>query len=295
MIKYLTIILSLSLLLQLKSKDMNGQSKVYENGIVKSSILNEEMRFAIYLPAGYESSGRDYPVVYLLHGRTDDHTAWIQFGEMQRIVDKGIHSGKIAPMIIVMPDAKLTFYMNNFDGSYKYEDYFIKELIPYIEKNYRCRRKKESRAVAGQSMGGFGALLYSLKYPEMFAACSALSPAVRTDDEIINMPADEYAERFAAIMGSLKDGKERLSDFYNKNSILYLLKNIPENQKNSVRFYIDCGDGDFLYKGNSALHKLMSDLNIPHEFRVRDGIHEWEYWRTGLADALSFISRSFHR
>jgi S-formylglutathione hydrolase FrmB len=144
-------------------------------------------------------------------------------------------------------------------------------------------------------MGGFGALLYSLKYPEMFAACSALSPAVRTDDEIINMPADEYAERFAAIMGSLKDGKERLSDFYNKNSILYLLKNIPENQKNSVRFYIDCGDGDFLYKGNSALHKLMSDLNIPHEFRVRDGIHEWEYWRTGLADAMSFISRSFHR
>jgi len=162
MIKYLTIILSLSLLLQLKSQDMNGQSKVYENGIVKSSILNEEMRFAIYLPAGYESSGRDYPVVYLLHGRTDDHTAWIQFGEMQRIVDKGIHSGKIAPMIIVMPDAKLTFYMNNFDGSYKYEDYFIKELIPYIEKNYRCRRKKVSRAVAGQSMGGFGALLYSL-------------------------------------------------------------------------------------------------------------------------------------
>jgi S-formylglutathione hydrolase FrmB len=295
MMKYFTIILSLFLLMQLKCQDINGQSKVYENGIVKSSILNEEMRFAIYLPAGYESSGRDYPVVYLLHGRTDDHTAWIKFGEMQRIVDKGIHSGKIAPMIIVMPDAKLTFYINNFDGSYKYKDYFIKELIPYIEKNYRCKSKKEFRAVAGQSMGGFGALLYSLKYPEMFAACSALSPAVRTDDEIINMPADEYAERFAAIMGSLKNGKERLSDFYNKNSILYILKNIPENQKNSVRFYIDCGDDDFLYKGNSALHKLMSDLNIPHEFRVRDGIHEWEYWRTGLADALSFISTSFHR
>ena len=295
MIKYLTIILSLFLLLQLKSQNMNGQSKVYENGIVKSSILNEEMRFAIYLPAGYESSGKYYPVVYLLHGRTDDHTAWIQFGEMQRIVDKGIHSGKIVPMIIVMPDAKLTFYMNNYDGSYKYEDYFFKELIPFIEKNYRCRSKKEFRAVAGQSMGGFGALLYSLKYPEMFAACCALSPAVRTDDEIINMPADEYAERFAAIMGSQKDGKERLSDFYNKNSILFLLKNIPENQKNSVRFYIDCGDDDFLYKGNSELHTLMRDLNILHEFRVRDGIHEWEYWRTGLADALSFISRSFHR
>jgi len=70
---------------------------------------------------------------------------------------------------------------------------------------------------------------------------------------------------------------------------------MPENQKNSVRFYLDCGDNDFLYKGNIALHTLMSDLNIPHEFRVRDGVHEWEYWRTGLSDALSFISKSFHR
>ncbi|MGE5846706.1 MAG: alpha/beta hydrolase [Ignavibacteria bacterium] len=295
MIKYLTLILSLFLLLHLRGQDLIGQSKVFENGIVKSSILNEEMRFAIYLPSGYESSGRDYPVVYLLHGRTDDHTAWVQFGEMQRIVDEEIRSGKIAPMIIVMPDAKLTFYINNFDGSYNYEDYFIKELIPYIEKNYRSRSKKEFRAVAGLSMGGFGALFYSLKYPDMFTACSALSAAVRTDEEMINMPDEKYNFEFAPIMGGSKKGKDRITGFYNNHSILYLVKNIPENQKNSVRLYLDCGDGDFLYKGNSALHILMSDLNFPHEFRVRDGIHDWEYWRTGLADALSFISRSFHR
>jgi len=73
------------------------------------------------------------------------------------------------------------------------------------------------------------------------------------------------------------------------------MKNMPEEQKTKVRFYLDCGDDDFLYKGNSTLHILMNDQKIPHEFRVRDGIHEWEYWRTGLPDALKFISKSFYR
>ncbi|HVO74606.1 MAG TPA: alpha/beta hydrolase-fold protein, partial [Ignavibacteriaceae bacterium] len=152
---YFTLILSVFLQVLIRGQGMNEKSKVYENGIIESSILKDEMKFSIYLPAGYETSERDYPVVYLLHGRTDDHTAWIQFGEMQRIVDEGIENGKIAPMIIVMPDAKLTFYMNNFKGTYNYEDYFIKEFIPYIEKNYRCRSKKEFRGIAGLSMGGF--------------------------------------------------------------------------------------------------------------------------------------------
>lgn len=274
---------------------MNSQSKVFENGMVKSSILKENMSFSIYLPAGYENSDRKYPVIYLLHGRTDDHTAWIQLGEMQRIVDKAINMGKIVPMIIVMPDAKLTFCMNDAGGKYRYEDYFIKELIPFIEKNYRCRSKKEYRGIAGLSMGGFGSLLYSLKYPDLFAACGALSAAVRTDEEIISMPDEYYNDVYSEIFGGPRKGTDRLTDFYNKNSILYLVKNLPENQKYSVRFYLDCGDGDFLYKGNAALHTLMRDLGIPHEFRARDGFHEWEYWRTGLPDALSFISKSFHR
>jgi len=288
--KLITLFLSFFISLNIYAQE----SKIHENGIIESSILKEEMKFSVYLPAGYETSARSYPVVYLLHGRTDDHTAWIQFGEMQRIVDDGIHTGKIAPMVIVMPDAKLTFYMNDVNGNYKYEDYFINELIPFIEKNYRCISEKQYRGLAGQSMGGFGALLYALKYPEMFSACSAMSAAVRTDEEIINMTDEEYSIRFNNIIGDLK-GVDRITDFYNKNSILYLVKNIPAVKNTSVRFYLDCGDGDFFYKGNEALHTLMRDLNIPHEFRVRDGIHEWEYWRTGLTDALNFISKSFHR
>jgi len=271
-------------------------SKVFDNLSLKSAILRKEKKFALYLPAGYETSQRSYPVLYLLHGGGDDQTAWIQFGEMQRIVDKAIEDGKIAPMIVAMPDAEMTFYMNNATGKYQYEDFFIKEFMPHIEKMYRCRAEKEYRAVAGLSMGGFGSLLYSLHHPELFSACAALSAGIRTDEQIKEMPHADYLRRYRSAMGDIKEGDNRITDFWNQNSILYLMQHLPENQKNAVRFYLDCGDDDqLLYTGNTLLHVLMRDQKIPHEFRMRDGGHTWEYWRTGLPDALQFISKSFHQ
>ncbi|RAK00181.1 S-formylglutathione hydrolase FrmB [Larkinella arboricola] len=269
-------------------------SKVFEELTVKSAILKKDKKFALYLPAGYESSQRAYPVVYLLHGGGDTQTAWIQSGNMQHLVDEAIRAGKIPPMIVVMPDAEMTFYMNNAAGKYQYEDFFIKELIPHIEKTYRCRTEKRFRAVAGLSMGGFGSLLYALHHPDLFGSCAALSAAVRTDQQIREMPHPEYLRRYRSAMGELKEGDNRITDFWNQNSILYLVKNLPEAQKKAVRFYLDCGDDDqLLYEGNANLHTLMRNLNIPHEYRVRDGGHTWEYWRTGLPDALAFISQSF--
>jgi enterochelin esterase-like enzyme len=284
----------LFLLVLLSSFVFARESKLNENGIIKSSILKEDVKYSIYLPADYETSDRKYPVLYLLHGLSDDHTGWPQFGEVKYIADKAIREGEATPMIIVMPDAKRTYYVNDVEGKYRYEDFFIKELIPYIESNYKCRTTSEYRAVAGLSMGGYGSLLYSLHHPEMFAACYAMSSATRTDEEVINMSNDSYDAVYTPLFGAHK-GKDRINDYYNSNSILYLAAHIPEAQKNKVRFYIDCGDDDFLYKGNSTLHILMRDLNIPHEYRVRQGGHEWEYWRTGLQNALPFISKSFHR
>lgn len=269
-------------------------SNVFDDLTIKSTILKKDKKFALYLPAGYETSQRAYPVLYLLHGGGDDQTAWIQSGNMQHIVDKAIQEGKISPIIVVMPDAEMTFYMNNVAGKYQYEDYFIKELIPHIEKTYRCRTEKRHRAVAGLSMGGFGSLLYALHHPDLFGSCVGLSAAVRTDQQIREMPHQEYLRRYRSTMGELKDGENRITDHWNQNSILYLLQKLPEAQKKAVRFYLDCGDDDLLlHEGNSQLHTVMRNLNIPHEYRVRDGGHTWEYWRSGLPDALMFISQSF--
>ena len=109
--------------------------KVFDNLSMKSDILKGERKFAIYLPPDYDSSSRSYPVLYLLHGWGDDQTGWVQFGEVKHITDEAIKEGKATPMIIVMPDANTgeKGYFNNINGKWNYEDFFFKELMPYVE------------------------------------------------------------------------------------------------------------------------------------------------------------------
>jgi len=268
--------------------------QVMEGLSMPSAILGREVNYAIYLPADYKEGTRLYPVVYLLHGYTDNESGWIQFGEINKAADHAINSREIPSMIIVMPDAKATWYMNNADGSEKFEDMFIQEFIPYIDKNYRTRASKEFRGVSGLSMGGFGSLLYSLKHPDMFAACAAFSSAVWTDEEISAWPEGNRDGLFKNLFGMTKD-KSLLTNHYRDNSILDLAATLPKEKIEKVRLYIDCGDDDFLFKGNSALHVLLRDRQVKHEFRVRDGGHTWEYWRTGITDGLRFIGTSFKR
>jgi enterochelin esterase-like enzyme len=269
-------------------------SIVNENLTMPSEILSYDVNYAVYLPEGYNTSARSYPVVYLLHGFSDDHTGWIQFGEMKRIADEAIRSGKIAPMIIVMPDAKKTWYINDYKGNEPYEDMFFKEFIPFIDKTYPTRSKKEFRGIAGLSMGGYGSLLYSLKHPDVFAGCAAFSAGIFTDDEMINLPVTNYNRLFGELFKPADDPK-RVNQHWHDNSVLFLIENNQKEDIEKVRYYVDCGDDDFLFEGNSTLHITLKKKEINHQYRVRDGTHNWEYWRTGLADGLEFISQNFHR
>jgi enterochelin esterase-like enzyme len=266
-------------------------SRVLEDLSLPSAILKKDKKFTIYLPPDYETSKKNYPVLYLLHGKGDDSTAWARKGSLQAIMDACIVSGQTDPMIVVTPDAEVTFYMNQAQGNYQFEDFFFQELIPYIEKNYRCLTDKKHRAVAGLSMGGFGSLLYALHRPDLFQTCYAMSAAVRTDEEIRKMPFKDFLDRYKTVLGDMREGDERITDFWNKNSIFSLVKNLPEERKDAVRFFLDCGDDDFLTPGNSALHILMRETGIAHEYRVKNGAHTWDYWRAALPDALNFITR----
>jgi len=270
-----------------------SRGQVIEGRDMNSQIMGKSVNYAIYLPPDYECSQRRYPVVYLLHGLSDDESGWVQFGEVQLAADRAIASREIPPMIIVMPDGGVSYYINNFEGTVLWEDMFIQEFIPYIDKNYRTRPTKEFRGISGLSMGGYGSLIHSLKHPDLFAACAAFSAAIRTDEEFSSLISSK-SEMFAKLFGQTKD-KTILTEHYRKNSVLDYVKNLPKEQVEQVRFYIDCGDDDFLYKGNAALHVMMRDRQIKHEFRVRDGAHNWTYWRTGITDGLKFIGESFHR
>ena len=155
----------------------------------------------MYLPADYASSERSYPVVYLLHGYTDDNTGWLQFGEINRLADKAIAEGTIPPMIIVMPNGDSSWYINSYDGKEKYEDFFTREFMPAIEKSYRIKAEKKYRGVAGLSMGGYGTLIYTLKHPELFAAGAALSAAVIDDASFEAMPDGNWERTFGQLYG----------------------------------------------------------------------------------------------
>jgi S-formylglutathione hydrolase FrmB len=265
--------------------------KVLESLKFVSNKVSYPVEYSIYLPPDYETSERSYPVLYLLHGYSDDETGWIQFGEANLIADRGIANGDFPPCIIVMPDGKVTWYSNSFDGKDPWEDMFIGEFIPFIEKQYRIRPQKEFRAIAGLSMGGNGALLLSMRHPDLFSSCVAMSAGTFTDEEILE--GEMYNRFFGNIHGPKPAGD--VSDHWKEYSPLYLLDSVDKEKLKSIRFYIDCGDDDFLYKGNSALHVKMRDLGIPHEYRVREGSHTWSYWRTGLFDGLKYIAEKFHR
>ena len=281
-------LLSLVLFLPLHLAAQSG--RVMDDLSLPSQILKGDRKYAIYLPPDYESSNRSYPVLYLLHGGGDDHSGWVQFGEVMHITDKAIREGIATPMIIAMPDANSgrRGYFNDIKGEWRFEDFFFEEFIPFIEKTYRIRSEKRYRAVAGLSMGGEGTFIYALRRPDLFSSACPLSAGtgpLRLEDmgpylERRRMPAATEAE---------------METFYRRHSVLALIEAMPEEQRRAVRWYIDCGDDDFLYEGNSLVHIAMRKNDIPHEFRIRDGGHNWGYWRESLPEVLRFISQAFHQ
>ena len=263
--------------------------QVFDDLSLESKILKSQRKYAIYLPPDYESSQRSYPVLYLLYGATDNHTGWVQFGEVRRIADEAIKNGTATPMIIVMPDAdtERMGYFNSIDGKWRYEDFFFEELMPHVEQKYRIKGEKRYRAVAGLSMGGGGTFMYAMRHPELFSSACPLSAYVGALDlESMRRWMSEDEKKLS---------DETLEAYRQNHNALELMKQRTKDELNSVRWFIDCGDDDFLYEGNSLMHIAMTNAEIKHEYRVRDGAHNWTYLRASLPVVLKFVSDAFHQ
>lgn len=282
--------LPLVFILAISSILMAQTGKVSDNLSMQSKLLKMDRKYAVYLPPDYETSQRSYPVLYLLHGAGDDQTGWVQFGETLNIADEAIKSGIATAMIIIMPDANTgkRGYVNDVKGEWLYEDFFFQEFMPFIEKTYRIKADKRYRAIAGLSMGGEGAFIYALHHPELFSSACPLSAATgpKNIEELKNY------RLWQGVEGITDADKE---SYFKRYNVLSLIENMPDTQKKAVRWYIDCGDDDFLFEGNSLVHIAMRKEEIPHEFRIRDGAHNWTYWRTSLPKVLEFVSMSFHQ
>ncbi len=261
--------------------------KVFDNLLVPSKILKSDRKYSIYLPPDYETSQRSYPVLYLLHGSGGDQGNWIDYGDVQSIADNAINSSRATPMIIVMPDATTgrSGYFNDIKGDWNYEDFFFQELIPFVEKKYRIKNQKRSRAVAGLSMGGGGTFMYALHHPEMFSAAYPISASVGP------LTLEAAKGRFNRDNASYPDSV--IERYYQRHNAVSLINSMPDAQKRAVKWFIDCGDDDGLDEGNFAAHVAMRKKEIPHEFRIFNGGHNWTYWRTALPNVLEFVSQSF--
>ncbi|MCX6322032.1 MAG: alpha/beta hydrolase-fold protein [Bacteroidia bacterium] len=283
-------LLSLFFILTFSSILMAQTGKVSDNLSMPSKLLKMDRKYAIYLPPDYETSQRSYPILYLLHGAGDDQTGWVQFGEVLNIADEAIKTGIATAMIIVMPDANTgkRGYVNDVKGEWLYEDFFFQEFMPFIEKTYRIKADKRYRAIAGLSMGGEGTFIYALHHPELFSSACPLSAATGPK----NIEALKDYRLWQGVEDITDADKE---SYFKRYSVLSLIENMPDAQKKAVRWYIDCGDDDFLYEGNSLVHIAMRKNEIPHEFRIRDGGHTWTYWRASLPKVMEFVSMSFHQ
>ena len=258
---------------------------------LSSKVLGATIPYNVYLPDGFGEAGRSYPVIYLLHGLSDDYTAWDKKGNLKPVVDELIRSGEALPMVIIMPNAGGKDVHNVWNGYFNmpgwaYEDFFFQELLPAVEQKYTCGGSKDRRAVMGLSMGGGGSVVYCQRHPDMFSSCYAMSPWLdNRDDEV----------------GSGNKAKDKLwlvSQAVREHSAIDFVAGADEAtlaQLRTVAWFVDCGDDDFLLHLSMEFHMKMRAAKVQSELRVRNGVHNWEYWHLALRLSLPFASRNFSR
>jgi enterochelin esterase-like enzyme len=262
---------------------------------MNSSILGQEVKYSVILPEDYFVSKKSYPVVYLLHGLGDNESSWLEYGRVSQVTDQAVRQKQIIPMIFVMPQGYRNYYVNEYTEKFLYEDMFIKELVPLIDKQYRTLADKEHRATMGYSMGGFGALVLPLRNPEVFTVSVPLSISVRTDEQYKTEEASGWDDQWGRLFGGVgTTGNERITEYYKQHSPFHIFGQQDLSAYKNLKLYIDNGDDEeTLCRSNEELHMLLRDRNFPHEFRVRNGGHEFVYWRDALPNGLRFISDAF--
>jgi enterochelin esterase-like enzyme len=245
-----------------------------------SPALQRKWAYAVYLPDGYEASKLRYPVLYLLHGHNQGLYDWANFGHIQQTADALIARGDMPPAIIVMPDAGSSWYV---DRKEKMETAVIQDLVGDVQRSFRVIDARNGRLVAGLSMGGYGALRFALKYPEMFAAAALLSPAVYDPE-----PPQASGARRAGVFGAPEFDSQVWKQLnYPALWDAFLAKKV------AVPLYINSGDDDdyFIEAEATRLYSLLRKNGQPAELRIVDGAHRWPVWESTIGDAMRYVFR----
>lgn len=236
--------------------------EIIENCEVLDTINERTWLFNVLLPPSYLEEEKTFPVLYLLHGYDCDRTIWQSKLSLYDMMNYCHYNKSLPEMIIVMPDAENTYYLNNEKGIF-YENYFINILIPKINSDFKVKSEKSFSFIAGFSMGGYGAAYYSLKYPEVFGFCYSMSAPLDGRGKALTVPS--LFNYFVEI---------------DKDKFPYLI--------------FDIGFDDDFVSANSEANELLNLLSLPHEFILREGKHKARFWKESLYLMLGRIKTYMH-
>lgn len=226
---------------------------------IQDNVNRRNWSYSVLLPETYETSETvQYPVLYLLHGKGANNKIWGSMN-IKEIMDYCHENYDMPEIIVVMPDAEVTYYLDDFQDNIKYETFFIKEFLPYTKENYKVSPIKENHLIGGFSMGGYGSAYYAMKYPEMFSLCYSMSG-----------PLDGVGQTSTVTP---------VLDFYN-----------PEFDKEYPFFILDDGYEDMFLIANMETDEAMNSLGIDHQLILRDGAHTAQFWKESLYLLFSNLS-----
>lgn len=289
-----------------------------QSASLEGNLLNDPATksMVIYLPSSYDEGNKLYPVIYYLHSYTMNHTMWLNFFNINSVMDSLIQQGKVQEMIIVMPDG-----FNKYGGSMytnssvagNYEDYITKDLIEFIDVKYRTLPQRESRAIGGGSMGGYGAMKLAMKHPDIYCAVVSHSgllsinhwkDVVRTNPNATLMGFPVHKAMAIAWSSNpnsdllydypADDNGNLLEDVWNRwlaNDPVSMVKSYQGNLKRLAGIYFDHGNRDTTVNVAAAqeFDKVLTEYKIPHIYEEYSGEH-FDQWTSRLYIAIPFLS-----
>ena len=246
---------------------------IRETLAVRSDAMNKDVPVTVLLPNAYHSM-EALPVVYLLHGHGDNHTAWDVKGNTGVLADQ-------YNVILVMPDGGTNswYWDSPVDPTYKYETFVAKELVAYIDSHYKTRADRSARAITGLSMGGHGGLWLGIRHQDVYGAAGSTSGGV----DIRPFPKNWG---MSLRLGTIEENPKNWDNY----TVINLVDKL---EPNAMKLIIDCGTEDFFYEVNCALHEKLAAAKIPHDFYTRPGVHNWDYWRNSIQYQILFFSNYF--
>lgn len=259
-----------------RSGTASGQGETLEDAVFHGVSLQRDMRYRMLVPRDYDKGGR-FPVLYLLHGLYGDYRNWDTKTRLENYA-RNLH------LLIVMPDADDSWYTNSttVPGD-KFEDYVAKDLIREIDEKYRTIPERRGRAIAGLSMGGYGALKFAFKYPNLFAFAGSLSGALDAAQNLDTL-RPEFRAKLLEVFG--KEGSATRAE----NDVFRLFD--ARDGTAYPYLYLACGTRDFFLDANRAFVRQLSSRKIAYEYHETPGEHSWDYWDNALEPMLQAIERT---